>query len=171
MSNLGTFFFLSNSCVLCLLVLLPIVSWCLHFSRTWLFQYASFPSLHLSPWESTVPTVLFGSLLWAFIFWYFKNIVVISYTTFINVMPKIVNPRNHQGADNDANTRGLIYKLELGSNQVYLTQRSRDLDPEGGFSLVLRAGLGDLQEGWRNFSSSVYILIWGFQGHWALFLF
>ena len=49
--------------------------------------------------------------------------------------------------------------------QVYPTQRSRDLDPEVGFSLVLRAGLGDLQKGWRNFSSSVYILIWGLQGH------
>ena len=47
--------------------------------------------------------------------------------------------------------------------QVYLTQQSRDLDPEVGFSLVLRAGLGDLQKGWRNFSSSVYLLIWGFQ--------
>ncbi|XP_038308731.1 uncharacterized protein LOC119869613 isoform X2 [Canis lupus familiaris] len=31
------------------------------------------------------------------------------------VVPKIVNPRNHQGADTDANTRGFIYKLELGS--------------------------------------------------------
>ena len=37
--------------------------------------------------------------------------------------------------------------------------------PEVGFSLVLRAGLGDLQKGWKNFSSSVYILMWGFQGH------
>ena len=30
-------------------------------------------------------------------------------------MPKIANLRNHQGADTDANTRGFIYKLELGS--------------------------------------------------------
>ena len=30
-------------------------------------------------------------------------------------MPKIANPGNHQGADTDANTRGFIYKLELGS--------------------------------------------------------
>ena len=29
--------------------------------------------------------------------------------------------------------------------QVYPTEWSRDLDPEDGFSLVLRAGLGDLQ--------------------------
>ena len=49
--------------------------------------------------------------------------------------------------------------------QVYPTQRSRDLDPEVGFSLVLRAGLRDLQKGWSNSSSSVYILIWGLQGH------
>ena len=48
--------------------------------------------------------------------------------------------------------------------QVYLTQRSRELDPEVGFCLVLRAGLGDLQKGWSNSSSSVYILIWGLQG-------
>ena len=32
-----------------------------------------------------------------------------------NVVPKIANPRNHQGADTDANTRGFIYKLQLGS--------------------------------------------------------
>ena len=30
-------------------------------------------------------------------------------------MPKIVNPRNHYGADTDANTQGLISKLELAS--------------------------------------------------------
>ena len=29
----------------------------------------------------------------------------------------------------------------------------------------LRAGLGDLKKGWSNSSSSVYILIWGLQGH------
>ena len=44
-------------------------------------------------------------------------------------------------------------------------KRSMDLDPEVGFSLVLRAGLGNLQKGWSNSSSSVYILIWGLQGH------
>ena len=31
------------------------------------------------------------------------------------VVPKIVNPRNHYGADTDANTQGLISKLELAS--------------------------------------------------------
>ena len=49
--------------------------------------------------------------------------------------------------------------------QVHPTQRSMDLDPEVGFSLVLRAGLRDLQKGWSNSSGSVYILIWGLQGH------
>ena len=49
--------------------------------------------------------------------------------------------------------------------QVHPTQRSRDLDHEVGFCLVLRACIGDLQKGWSNFSSSVYILIWGLQGH------
>ena len=29
-------------------------------------------------------------------------------------MPPISNPRDHQGADTDANARGFIYKLELG---------------------------------------------------------
>ena len=49
--------------------------------------------------------------------------------------------------------------------QVYATQWNRDLDPEEGFRLDLRASLGDLQKGWRNSSSSVYILICGLQGH------
>ncbi|XP_072662566.1 uncharacterized protein [Canis lupus baileyi] len=31
------------------------------------------------------------------------------------VLPKIANPRNHQEADTNANTRGFIYKLELVS--------------------------------------------------------
>ena len=31
------------------------------------------------------------------------------------VVPKIANPRNHQGADTDAGARGFISKLELGS--------------------------------------------------------
>ena len=30
-------------------------------------------------------------------------------------MPKIANPRNHQGADTDASAQGFISKLELGS--------------------------------------------------------
>ena len=49
--------------------------------------------------------------------------------------------------------------------QVYLTERSRDLDPEVGISLFLRAGLGAFPKGWSNSSSSVYILVWGRQGH------
>ena len=31
------------------------------------------------------------------------------------VVPKIANPRNHQGADTNANSRGSLYNLELGS--------------------------------------------------------
>ena len=31
------------------------------------------------------------------------------------VVPKIANPRNHQGADTDASVQGFISKLELGS--------------------------------------------------------
>ena len=31
------------------------------------------------------------------------------------VVLKIANPRNHQGADTDANTQGFIHKLEHGS--------------------------------------------------------
>ena len=52
--------------------------------------------------------------------------------------------------------------------QVYLTQQSRDWDPELGFTLVLRAGLGVLPKGWSKSSSSVYILIWDLQVHWDL---
>ena len=38
------------------------------------------------------------------------------------VVPKIANMRNHQEADSDANTRGIIYKLDLVSKY---TQYSR----------------------------------------------
>ena len=31
------------------------------------------------------------------------------------VVPKIANPRNHQGADTDASAQGFIIKLEIGS--------------------------------------------------------
>ena len=58
-----------------------------------------------------------------------------------------------------------VYLQARACVQVYPTERRRDLDPEVGFSLVLRAGLGDLQKGWSNSSSSVYILIWDIQGH------
>ena len=60
-----------------------------------------------------------------------------------------------------------VYLQARACVQVYPTEWSRDL--EMGFSLVLRAGLGDLQKGWSNSSSSVYILIWGLQRHWDLF--
>ena len=64
-----------------------------------------------------------------------------------------------------------VYLQARACVQVYRTEWSRDLDPEVGFSLVLRAGLRDLQKGWSNSSSSVYNLIWDIQGHWALFSF
>ena len=41
-----------------------------------------------------------------------KNIYI---TISFSVVPKIANPRNHQGADTDASARGFICKLELGS--------------------------------------------------------
>ena len=53
--------------------------------------------------------------------------------------------------------------------QVYPIEQSRDLDPEVGISLFLRAGLGEFPKGRSNSSSSVYILKWGHQGHWDLF--
>ena len=40
--------------------------------------------------------------------------------------------------------------------QVYPTLQSRDLDLGVGFSLVLRAGLRDLQKGWSNSSRSFF---------------
>ena len=58
-----------------------------------------------------------------------------------------------------------VYLQARACVQVYMTEWSRDLDPEVGFSLVLRAGLRDLQKGWSNSSSSVYNLIWDIQGH------
>ena len=95
-------------------------------------------------------------------------------------VPKIANLKNHQGADTDASTRGFISKLELGAwVQVYPTQRSRDLDPEVGFSWVFMGWSRGPPEGVEEFLkfclhsdmglsralSSVLILIWGFLGH------
>ena len=104
----------------------------------------------------------------------------------VSVVPKIANPRNHQGANTDANTREFIYKLQLGSKCA----------PQGGAGTgtpgwvpagVLWAGLGDFQKGQKNFFipiwgkgwgsilSSVFIPIWDFlsrafgQGHSAVF--
>ena len=58
-----------------------------------------------------------------------------------------------------------VYLQARACVQVYPTQWSGDLDPEVGFSLFLRVGLGELPKGWSNSSNSVYILIWGLQGH------
>ena len=63
-----------------------------------------------------------------------------------------------------------MYQLELRPSIP--DRAEQGLRPEVGFSLVffffslvLRAGLRDLQKGWSNSSSSVYILIWGLGGH------
>ena len=58
---------------------------------------------------------------------------------------------------------GLFTSSSLGPSVSDTTEQG--LGPEVGFSLVLRAGLGDLPKGWSNSSSSVYLLIWGLQGH------
>ena len=57
-----------------------------------------------------------------------------------------------------------VYLQDQASVLVYPTEWSRDLDPDVGFCLVLRAGLGDLQKGWSNSSTSVYILYGTFKG-------
>ena len=55
------------------------------------------------------------------------------------VVPKIANPRNHQEADTDANTRGFIYKLELVS--MY-TRHSGSGTWTQRWVLALELGLG-----------------------------
>ena len=63
---------------------------------------------------------------------------------------------------------GLFTSSSLGPSIPDTAEQG--LGPRGGV-LLLRACLRDLQkQGWGgvggwNFSSSVYILIWGFQGH------
>ena len=59
---------------------------------------------------------------------------------------------------------GLFTSSSLGPSILHTAEQG--LGPRSGLQLgFLWAGLGDFQKGWRNFSSSVYILIWGFQGH------
>ena len=41
--------------------------------------------------------------------------LLLAHGRWVDAVPKIANPRNHRGADTDANTRGFIYKLKLGS--------------------------------------------------------
>ena len=91
-------------------------------------------------------------------------------------MPKIANPGNHQGADTDANTRGFIYKLELGSKCTHTAEQG--LGPRGGFQLSFKGWSRGPPEGVEEFLkfclhsdmglsralSSVLILIWGFLG-------
>ena len=89
-------------------------------------------------------------------------------------MPKIVNPRNHQGADTDANTRGFIYKLELGSK--YTRHSGAGTWTRDGFQLSFKGWSREFPEGGEEFLklclhsdmglsralSSVLILIWDF---------
>ena len=58
-----------------------------------------------------------------------------------NVVPKIANTRNHQGADTDASTRG----LELGPKYTRHS-RAGAWTPRGVPAGVLWAGLGDFQK-------------------------
>ena len=77
---------------------------------------------------------------------------------FIDVVLKIVNPREPQGADTDASTRGFINKLELGSKYTRHSGAGT-WTLRGVTTGFLWAGLGDFQKGWRNFLSSVFIPI------------
>ena len=52
------------------------------------------------------------------------------------IVPKIANPRNHQGADTDANTRGFIYKLSLGPSIPDIVEQG--LGPRGAFQLSFK---------------------------------
>ena len=62
---------------------------------------------------------------------------------------------------------GLLASLSLGPSIPITAEQG--LGPQSGLQLgFLWAGLGNFK-GWKNFSSSVYVLIWVFQGHWALF--
>ena len=60
---------------------------------------------------------------------------------------------------------GLLASSSLGPTIPDTAEQG--FGPRSGLQLFffLEAGLGDLQKGWRNFSSSDYILMWGFQGH------
>ena len=91
---------------------------------------------------------------------------------------KIANPRNHQGADTDANTRGFIYKLKLGPK--YTDPAEQGLGPRSGFHLSFKDWSRGSPEGEEEFLkfclhsdmglsralSSVLILI-GASCHWV----
>ena len=100
-------------------------------------------------------------------------------------MPKIANPRNHQGADTNASARGFIYKLELGSKY---TQHSGagTWTPKwvtAGFFMGWSMGFSEGVEEFLKFClhfdvglskalSSVLILIWDLLPRvWALLSF
>ena len=59
---------------------------------------------------------------------------------------------------------GLLTSSSLGPSIPDTEEQG--LGPRGGFQLsFMGCSRGPLEGGERNFSSSVYILIWGFQGH------
>ena len=62
------------------------------------------------------------------------------------IVPKIANPRNHQGANTNASTRGFIRKLEFGPK--YPRHGGAGAwTPRGVPAGFLWAGLGDFQKG------------------------
>ena len=91
------------------------------------------------------------------------------------VVPKVANPRNHQRADTDANTRGFIYKLELRSKYTPHS-RAGAWTPKwvtAGFFMGWSRGFSEGVEEFLKFClhsdvglsralSSVLILIWDF---------
>ena len=80
-------------------------------------------------------------------------------------MPKIANPRNHQGADTDASTTSVFLQARA-CVQVHPTQQSRDLDPEVGYSWVFYGLSRGFSEGVEEFF--FFFPIWG-KG-WGSFL-
>ena len=58
---------------------------------------------------------------------------------------------------------GLFTSSSLGPSIPDTAEQG--LGPRGGFQLSFKGWSRGPPEGMGNFSSSVYILIWGFQGH------
>ena len=100
-------------------------------------------------------------------------------------MPKIANPRNHQGADTDASAQGFISKLELGS-KCARHSRAGTWAPKwvtAGFFIGWSRGFSEGVEEFLKFClhsdmglsralSSVLILRWDFLPRvWALLSF
>ena len=111
--------------------------------------------------------------------------VSVAWHSEVAVVPKIANPRNHQGADTDASARGFISKPELGSKYTRyrgaVTWTSKWVT--AGFFIGWSRGFSEGVEEFLKFClhsdmglsralSSILILIWGFLPlAWALFSF